>query len=102
MIDAILGTSVTIDSLDGAVDLDVRAGVQSGDVLTIRERGITPLRGSVRGDLRVAVQVVTPAHLDPKSRALVQELAKRTKPGPPHLAEFHPGLFAKLRDKFKR
>ena len=102
MIDAILGTSVTIDSLDGAVDLEVRAGVQSGDVLTIRERGITPLRGSGRGDLRVGVQVVTPGHLDPKSRALVQELAKRTKPAPPHLAEFHPGLFSKLRDKFKR
>ena len=53
-------------------------------------------------DLRVAVQVVTPSHLDPKSRALVQELAKRTRPAPPHLAEFHPGLFSKLRGKFKR
>ena len=53
-------------------------------------------------DAPLAVQVVTPSHLDPKARALVQELAKRTRPAPPHLAEFHPGLFSKLRGKFKR
>lgn len=45
---------------------------------------------------------MTPTHLDPKARALVQELAKRVRPAPPHLAEFHPGLFSKLRGKFKR
>ena len=101
MVDAILGTTVTIDSLDGPVDLEIRAGVQAGDELTIRGRGITPLRGTQRGDLRIGVQVVTPSRLGPKERALIQDFAKRTKPSPPHLAEFHPGLFAKLRDRFR-
>ena len=101
MVDAILGTSVTIDALDGPVDLDIRAGVQAGDELTIRGRGITPLRGTERGDLRIGVQVVTPSRLGPKERALIQDFAKRTKPSPPHLAEFHPGLFAKIRDRFR-
>ncbi|WJL95673.1 molecular chaperone DnaJ [Microbacterium sp. ET2] len=101
MPDAILGTDTTIDSLDGPVDLELRAGVQSGDVLTIKGRGITPLRGSQRGDLRVGVQVVTPTRLDHRERALIEELAKRTKPAPPRLSEFHQGLFAKLRDRFR-
>ncbi|WP_322409001.1 molecular chaperone DnaJ [Microbacterium invictum] len=101
MPDAILGTHTTIDSLDGPVDLELRAGVQSGDVLTIKGRGITPLRGSQRGDLRVGVQVVTPTRLDHRERALIEELAKRTKPAPPRLSEFHQGLFAKLRDRFR-
>lgn len=101
MPDAILGTHTTIESLDGPVDLELRAGVQSGDVLTIKGRGITPLRGSQRGDLRVGVQVVTPTRLDHRERALIEELAKRTKPAPPHLSEFHQGLFAKLRDRFR-
>ena len=64
MSDAILGTTTTIESLDGPVDLELRAGVQGGDVLTIKGRGITPLRGTQRGDLRVGVHVVTPTRLD--------------------------------------
>ena len=71
------------------------------DVLTIRGRGITPRRGSQRGDLRVGVHVVTPTRLDHKERALIEEFAKRTKAPGPRLAEFHKGLFAKLRDRFR-
>ena len=101
MPDAILGTETTIESLDGPVDLDVRPGVQSGDVLTIKGRGITPLRGAQRGDLRVAVHVVTPTRLDAKERALIEDFARRTKSPSPRLAEFHQGLFSKLRDRFR-
>ncbi len=101
MPDAILGTRTSIESLDGPVDLEVRPGVQSGDVLTIKGRGITPLRGSQRGDLRVGVHVVTPTRLDAKARALVEEFAAKTKPAAPHLAEFQQGLFARLRDRFR-
>ncbi|GAA3022303.1 molecular chaperone DnaJ [Microbacterium dextranolyticum] len=101
MPDAILGAHTTITSLDGDVDLEVRAGVQSGDVLTIKGRGITPLRGGTRGDLRVGVQVVTPTKLDARSRALIEDFAKKTKAPEPQLAQFHQGLFSKLRDKFR-
>lgn len=101
MTDAILGTSTTIDGLDGEVELDIRAGVQSGDVLTIGGRGITPLRGTQRGDLRVAVQVVTPTKIDAKQRALIEDFAKRSKAPAPRLSEFQQGLFSKLRDRFR-
>jgi molecular chaperone DnaJ len=101
MPDAILGTTTTIESLDGSVDLEVRPGVQSGDVLTIKNRGITPLRGSQRGDLKVGVQVVTPTRLDHKERALIEEFAKRTKAPKPRLAEHQQGMFAKFRDRFR-
>ncbi|MFT3799170.1 molecular chaperone DnaJ [Microbacterium sp.] len=101
MPDAILGAHTTIASLDGDVELEVRAGIQSGDVLTIKGRGITPLRGGGRGDLRVAVQVVTPTRLDAKERALIEDFAKKTKAPAPKLAQFHQGMFSKLRDRFR-
>lgn len=101
MADAILGTTTTIEGLDGTVDLDIRAGVQSGDVLTIDGRGITPLRGTQRGDLRVGVQVVTPTKLDSAQRTLIEDFAKRTKAPAPKLAQFQQGLFSKLRDRFR-
>jgi molecular chaperone DnaJ len=101
MPDAILGTTAKIEGLDGPVELEIRPGVQAGDILTIKGRGITPLRGTQRGDLRVGVHVVTPTRLDHKERALIQDFARRTKPPAPRLAEFHQGLFAKLRDRFR-
>ncbi|MGX1931687.1 molecular chaperone DnaJ [Microbacterium resistens] len=101
MTDAILGATTTIDGLDGPVELEIRPGVQSGDVLTIKGRGITPLRGSQRGDLRVGVQVLTPTKLDGKQRALIEDFAKRAKAPSPRLSEFHQGLFSKLRDRFR-
>lgn len=101
MPDAILGTTTTIESLDGPVDLELRPGVQSGDVITVRGRGITPLRGTQRGDLRIGVHVVTPTRVDGRSRALIEEFAKKTKPPAPRLAHFQQGLFAKLRDRFR-
>ena len=70
-------------------------------MLTIKGRGITPLRGSQRGDLRVGIHVVTPTRLDARDRQLIEEFAKRTKAPAPKLAEFHQGLFAKLRDRFR-
>src|SRR5690606_5787369 len=60
VLDADLGTTTAIESPDGPVDVELRPGVQSGDVITIRGRGITPLRGTQRGDLRIGVHVGTP------------------------------------------
>ncbi len=101
MPDAVLGTTTLIDALDGPVELELRAGVQSGDVLTIKGRGVSPLRGSGRGDLRIGVHVLTPSRLDAKERALIEEFARKSKAPEPQLAQFHQGLFARLRDRFR-
>jgi molecular chaperone DnaJ len=72
---AALGTSLPLDTLDGEEQLDIRAGTQSGDVLTLRARGIPHLRGVGRGDLHVHVQVLTPTGLDDEQERLLRELA---------------------------
>jgi molecular chaperone DnaJ len=100
MTDAILGAEATIPALDGDVDVEVRAGVQSGEVITVKGRGITKLRGSGRGDLRIGIQVVTPTKLDHKERDLIEKFARGRKQHGPQLAHFHQGLFSKLRDRF--
>jgi molecular chaperone DnaJ len=100
MADAVMGTDVTLESLDGPVEIEVKPGVQSADVITIPGRGITRLRGSGRGDLRIGVQVVTPTKLDGRERELMRQLMKHRKPKPPQFAHFQQGLFTKLRDRF--
>lgn len=100
MTDAILGTTAVFESLDGPVEVEVKPGTQSAEVITVKDRGITHLRGSGRGDLKIGVQVLTPTKLNSKSRELVQELARSQNAVPPHLSHFQQGLFQKLRDRF--
>jgi molecular chaperone DnaJ len=100
MTDAVLGTHTTVKALDGDIDVELRAGTQSAEVITIKGRGVTHLRGSGRGDLRIGVQVVTPTKLDRKERELIEQFAAARKHEAPALAHFQQGLFAKLRDRF--
>lgn len=100
MTDAILGTTATIPGLDGDVTLEIKPGIQAGEVLTVKDRGITKLRGAGRGDLRVGVQVLTPTKLSGKERKLVEQLAASHKSKAPELSHFQQGLFARLRDRF--
>ncbi|KAB1643626.1 molecular chaperone DnaJ [Gulosibacter chungangensis] len=103
MIDAIFGTTTTLPGLDGDVELEIPAGAQSGDVLTIRGRGITRLRSTQRGDLEVTLQVRTPTKLDNKQKDLLKQFAERSKhEAGPTLSREKPGLFSKLRGKFGR
>lgn len=100
MSDAVLGTTTTIEGLDGDVELEIKSGLQSGEIMTVRDRGVTKLRGSGRGDLKVGVQVVTPTRLSSKERELMQQFASTHKPKEPELSQFHQGLFSRLRDRF--
>lgn len=100
MTDAILGTEVEVESLDGKVTVEVPAGTQSGDLVSVRGRGIQGLRATTRGDLKIAMQVATPTKLSNKEKSLVEQLAKLRKDDPPHFGEFKQSFFGKLRDRF--
>ncbi|MEO5534443.1 MAG: molecular chaperone DnaJ [Pseudolysinimonas sp.] len=100
MTDAVLGTRVSLGSLDGEVSIEIKPGTQSADVVTVKDRGITHLRGAGRGDLKVGIQVVTPVRLNSKEQKLMEEFAASRRPVAPEFATFQQGLFAKIRDRF--
>lgn len=102
MTDAILGTEVTLPGLDGDVAVELPAGTQSGDVLTVRARGIQGLQTTTRGDLKIAVQVVTPTKISNREKDLVRQLAALRNDGKPVLGEFQQSFFGKIRDRFFR
>ena len=103
MVDAVFGTTATLPALDGDVDLEIPAGAQSGQTLTVKDRGITRLRSTQRGDLDVTLQVVTPTKLDARQKELLREFADREKQASgPSLASAKPGLFSRMRGRFGR
>ena len=102
MVAAALGATVSVESLDGPNDVDVRPGTQSGQVLPLYGLGVKHLNGSGRGDLIIHVTVETPSRLDPEQEKLLRDLAKlRGEEAPP--GKFQPGqqgFFSRLRDAF--
>ncbi|MGY1740003.1 MULTISPECIES: molecular chaperone DnaJ [unclassified Blastococcus] len=99
---AALGTTLSLATLDGEEDVDIRPGTQSGTVLTLRGRGAPRLRATGRGNLMVHVEVETPTRLDPEQEKLLRELATlRGEDRPGSASEGQGGLFSRLRDVLK-
>ena len=73
---AALGHTFTVETLEGAEEVEVEAGTQPGDILTLRGHGLPSLRGrGRRGDLRVVVNVVIPRRLSRAQKDLLRRLA---------------------------
>jgi molecular chaperone DnaJ len=73
---AALGTKVPIPTIDGEMQVEIPAGAQPGQVVTLRSKGMPHVEARGRGDLRVVVQVVVPSKLSKRQRELIQELSK--------------------------
>jgi molecular chaperone DnaJ len=71
---AALGGVLEVPTLDGHASLELPAGTQPGEVLTLRGAGMPALRRSRHGDLRVVVNVVVPRRLSPEQRELMERL----------------------------
>ncbi|MCX6778710.1 MAG: molecular chaperone DnaJ [Candidatus Magasanikbacteria bacterium] len=72
--EAALGATVEVESLDGLLKMVIPEGVQSGQLIRLKSKGVTHLRDSSRGDLYIEVIVTTPTKLSKKQRELLKEL----------------------------
>jgi molecular chaperone DnaJ len=74
--DAALGTSFTIEMLDGSdFELDIDPGTQPGSVITVPSKGAPNVQGRGRGALHVVIQVDVPKRLSRRAKKLLRELA---------------------------
>ena len=73
---AALGAEIEVRTLDGQQSLKIPAGTQTGTVFRVRGKGMPVLGGRGRGDLFVAVSVVTPTMLTREQRKLLEQLSK--------------------------
>ncbi|KAK6928977.1 Chaperone DnaJ, C-terminal, partial [Dillenia turbinata] len=79
-IDAILGTTIKVPTVDGTVDLKIPAGTQPNTTLVMAKKGVPLLnKSNMRGDQLVRVQVEIPKRLSGEERKLIEELADLSK-----------------------
>lgn len=70
--DAILGSKIDIQTLDGLSTLDIPEGVNTGDILQIKGKGVP--NGKSRGDILIKIKVAIPKKLSKKSKEIIQKL----------------------------
>jgi molecular chaperone DnaJ len=73
---AALGSQIKVGTLNGEQELKIPAGTQTGTVFRLKGNGMPVLGGRGRGDLFVAVSVVTPKTLTREQRKLLEQLAE--------------------------
>jgi DnaJ-class molecular chaperone len=73
--EALLGTKVTVPTLDGEVTLTIPPGTSSGAKLRIKGRGA--FRGEDKGDQLCIVKIAVPKNLSPEDIELVKKLESK-------------------------
>lgn len=73
---AILGTVLKVETVEGLKDLQIPSGIQPGDVVKLLRLGVPDInKPSVRGDHHFIVNILIPKDISNKERVLVEELA---------------------------
>jgi molecular chaperone DnaJ len=106
MTTAALGAVIPLETLNGAVDMELEPGTQPATELLLAGHGLPKLRSSGRldgrGDLYVHIEVEVPTKLDPRQTELLRELANLRGEEDSNLAAVNGragGLFSRLRSR---
>jgi len=73
--DAILGTTVKADTVDGKMDVKIPPGTQPEQKLRLRAKGVPKLGTDTRGDAFITVKVKIPTAVSGREKELIEEIA---------------------------
>ena len=97
--DAVLGSSVEIETVSGKVRLKIEAGVQSGKILRLRGKGIPNINGYNKGDLLVHINVWTPKTLNKEQKSFFEKM-RDNEHFEPKPEQSDKSFFEKVKDMF--
>jgi molecular chaperone DnaJ len=82
---AALGTRITVPTVEGEEEVEIKAGTQPNTEIRLRGKGVPHLRrAGQRGDLHVMVEVIVPTKLSKKGRELLAAYAEESGEGVGH------------------
>lgn len=73
-IDAALGASIEVPTIEGKVKIKIEPGTQSGKMLRLKGKGIKDINGYTRGDQLIMVNIWTPTNLTKEERIALEGL----------------------------
>ncbi|MBW2261733.1 MAG: molecular chaperone DnaJ [Deltaproteobacteria bacterium] len=73
---AALGTTTSVESIEGSIDVEIPAGSQPGEEIVIEGKGMPRVQSHGRGDLHVVIKVSVPRKLSRKQKKILEELER--------------------------
>jgi len=74
VIDAILGTTINVKSVDGSISIKLSGGVESGKILRASGKGLPNINSGRVGDMYVKVNVKIPTSITNEERDILEKL----------------------------
>lgn len=74
LLDAVLGTTLKVPTLDGSATVTVPAGTQPGAVLRLKDKGLPEFSSRRRGVMYIHIEVTVPEKLSREERELYERL----------------------------
>lgn len=99
-IDAALGASVEVPTIDGKVKIKIEPGTQSGKILRLKGKGIKDLQRYERGDQLIHINIWTPKKLTNEERAILEKL-RNSKNFMPSPDKSEKSFFEKMKEFFQ-
>ncbi|MBT3292591.1 molecular chaperone DnaJ [Candidatus Peregrinibacteria bacterium] len=78
VVDAILGSSISVETVHGPVSLKIPEGTQPGQVFRIKGKGMPVVNSSRKGDHFVTANVEVPKKLNKKEKKILEEWKKQS------------------------
>ena len=98
-VDAVLGTSVEVPTVDGPVKIKIEPGTQSGKILRLRGKGVKDINGYGKGDQLIHVNVWTPQKVSSDEKEMLETL--RQSPNfEPNPNKGDKGFFERMKEFF--
>jgi molecular chaperone DnaJ len=99
-VDAALGASIEVPTIEGKVKIKVDPGTQPGKILRLRGKGIKDLNGYGRGDQLIHINVWTPKVVNSQERELLEKL-RDSQNFSPNPGKNEKGFFEKVKEYFQ-
>ncbi|WKK77221.2 molecular chaperone DnaJ [Marivirga salinae] len=98
-VDAVLGTTVEVPTIDGKVKIKIETGTQSGKILRLRGKGVGDVNGYGRGDQLIHVNVWTPKKVTDNEKEMLESMraSENFKPSP---TKADKGFFDRVKEFF--
>lgn len=98
-VDAVLGTTVEVPTIDGKVKIKIETGTQSGKILRLRGKGVGDVNGYGRGDQLIHINVWTPKKVTDNEKEMLESMraSDNFKPNP---TKADKGFFDRVKEFF--
>ena len=99
-VDAALGSSVEVPTIDGKAKIRIEPGTQGGKILRLKGKGVPEVNSYHRGDQLIYVNIWTPKALSREERDLLEKLAESPnfKPQP---GKHEKSFFDRMKEYFE-